>query len=1144
MNLKTSYTLLSKLKLVLIIFLSSFSLELMSIPVLSLNDSSNEFIGCFEFYEEKEQILFKEVLNVGTENWTLIQDCNYSNLGHKKSPYWFRIEIENKQKIDKEIYFELKFPLLDLIELYYLNESGQFKKIVSGDFFPFHTREIGVKNFLFKIPFFENKNQLLYVRIKTDSQVSLSHRFWKVNGVIENSYNENLFHGIYFGMLFAAFIFNAFLSIAFRERTLYLYSAFLVISAFSTSILFGFSMKYLWPEFPLLNEFSPLILNFGYIVFNSFTSTYLDLKHEIKLLDKILKILSFLSISILIVFIFIGYRQSVIILNWLVLSTTVLYTYAGIKLSLRKNINAYFYLLGFGFYFLGTLIVPLAILGFLPRNFFIPYGIQISFLFQIIVLSSSFGYRVFLVKRKEEMNEKTLIEEQKKSIEALKRIDVLKEEFLVNTSHELKTPLHGIIGISESILSDTSGKITELTKKNLELIISSAFRLSNLINDILDFSQINSNSILLEKKALDLSSIVEFTFAILNPLAKPKHLKLLNLIPPDFPRALGDENRIGQVMLNLVGNAIKFTEEGEVKVEGKIINSNRVLVSIIDTGIGIPTEKQKIIFERFTQLEFETTRVYGGTGLGLSISKKLIEIHGGELIVRSELGAGSCFSFDLEISNSDFSNIKPNLKNFYPTIESKNLITDKFSQQKTRILIVEDEPIIMSLIEGHLQIENYFLYKAYDGIEAKKILDSNLPKPDLILLDIMLPKMNGYEFCRYVRKTYSGNEIPIIMLTARNSMNDLVLAFEYGANDYISKPFSRNELNARIKSHIELKKLYEKLEEKVKEKTTDFLKQKEIAIKANQMKDKYLTIVSHDLKSGVLNVRNLLTMLVENFHNVGEVDKIRYLSEGKIALENSYQFVKNLLDLNRFESGMIEPKLSYLNFYDIIEKVTLSLKFLMEAKNIKLVKTIDEHMIFLGDENLLFQVFNNLINNSIKFSENNSSIEIKIERTNEGYQVLVKDHGIGISNETLEELNKGSSIPSTLGTQLEVGSGIGLGIVSEIVKLHNGEMIVRSQKNLGTEVLIQFTYFDELAIIELDKPEEISNIRKKLFQEKIFSIFSRNSIETLDLLLRFIPNHLYISDNNLSKVERIQELQNANPELIALKIHFLFDNSK
>ena len=445
--------------------------------------------------------------------------------------------------------------------------------------------------------------------------------------------------------------------------------------------------------------------------------------------------------------------------------------------------------------------------------------------------------------------------------ESLKRLDRLKDQFLANTSHELKTPLNGMIGIAESLLEGAAGPLTDTQRKNVAMIAASSHRLTVLVNDILDFSQLQNQQLSIQRKPIGIFSSVSVVLALSHPLTKHKSLTLHNNVPKDLPLAYADENRLQQILLNLVNNAIKFTTEGTVTLSAKRIDDvagkpQQIAVSIRDTGIGIASDRIAHIFQPFHQGEntgvdtgFNTVENtarhhYGGTGLGLSITQHLVELHQGEIWVESSLGEGSTFTFTVPVASADSAAntaaglLAPGASNSAEVVQVRSLrkraglsaglvdireynssapsgSAEENAEDSTsnpnrfNILVVDDEPINVQVLRNHLSLENYSVTHALNGQAALDLLTQRQQSGqvfDLVVLDVMMPQMSGYEVCQKLREIHPAHELPVVMLTAKNQITDLMTGFRFGANDYMTKPFSKDELLTRIRSHLYLSK--------------------------------------------------------------------------------------------------------------------------------------------------------------------------------------------------------------------------------------------------------------------------------------------------------------------------------------------------
>ncbi len=383
--------------------------------------------------------------------------------------------------------------------------------------------------------------------------------------------------------------------------------------------------------------------------------------------------------------------------------------------------------------------------------------------------------------------------------------DTLKDQFLMTTSHELRTPLHGILGIAEALASGANGVISVEQKYQVDIIISSGRRLNDLVDDLLDYHKMRYGNLKIKTRAVDASSATRSVIELSAHLLGNKPVKIVNQIPKEALWVCADVQRLEQILYNLLGNAIKFTNEGKIVISALQVNDN-VQFQIMDTGQGIGSDQLEHIFEPLTQGTHAPSNYRQGAGLGLSISSQLIELMNGHIYVSSQPMIGTTFCFTLpkataeQICQSNQSRdihfeISPpmSLKPCESTHSVDNL-------EAPLILVVDDEPINLRILNSYLKNEGYRVLTVNDGLSALEAVRNETP--ELILLDIMIPDMSGYDVCVKLRKTYDHATLPIIMLTALNQTEDRLKGFASGANDFLSKPFNQKELLARITAHL------------------------------------------------------------------------------------------------------------------------------------------------------------------------------------------------------------------------------------------------------------------------------------------------------------------------------------------------------
>ena len=702
----------------------------------------------------------------------------------------------------------------------------------------------------------------------------------------------------------------------------------------------------------------------------------------------------------------------------------------------------------------------------------------------------------------------------------LKSLNDLKDDFLAITSHEIKTPLNGIVGLTDGIVNNNTNLDIEL-REDLFLVNSSAKRLSNLVNDMMTFSKLKNNDIVLQKKAVNISNIVKMVIKFSQVSLNNKKVTITNLIDKNAPYVFGDEDRIQQILYNLLSNAIKFTHEGGIKLSYELKDSF-LYIYVADTGIGIPEHKLHKIFNRYEQGEGISEK-YGGTGIGLYVTKELIEKHGGNIKVYSVIGQGSEFTFTLplctekeRISNTEGNiyddhneesieilaeyskplEVKPNIVSI--SVEEVKKIIDKNvnlgNQDQYKILIVDDEYVNRKVLKNYLSMDTFKILEASSGNEALRLIEENVDL-DLVILDMMMPDILGYEVCEIIREKYSIFELPVLIMTADSKVENLVISFECGVNDYLKKPFNKQELLSRINTLILVKHSVKQALLLVNElgiaknqvevlnvQSVKTSRRVEELIEYDKVKTEFFANMSHELRTPLNVICSTIQLLrsLDASRNLGD-EKIKYYIN--IMNQNSLRLLRlinNIIDTTKIEGEYIKLHLKNGDIVYIVEEISQSVAEYIKNHGITLIFDTDvEEKIIAFDEEKIERIILNLLSNAVKFTERNGSILVNVYDKGDFIEISIKDTGAGIPKDKLDFIfERFAQIDKSTSRQNE-GSGIGLALVKSLVEMHDGKISANSEEGKGSEFIITLP----VRIVN-SEAEENSLKNKKVFATK------------------------------------------------------------
>ncbi len=782
------------------------------------------------------------------------------SFGFSPSVFWARLQIEN-QSTENE-WFALVRPsylqTVDQIDLYLPQPDGGFRQYRDGECVPDAKTmipEIHTPSFKIDLP--PGQRQTLYFRIVDEGLIYLPFELYNQQSLL--LYQKDFF--IWLGLLGAFsffFLYNLMIYWSLRD-SVFIYFCLQLLS-FPMGI-FLLELNIILPELTVWwsNRIKELYPAYVFITWLLLAKSYFQINRQTPVLNLWIWTLLLMSLLGATAFFLLPYHWCLQTWAWqgiiVTLSTLVIAIIYRIKGFRARR----YFLEGCSFAFLTHCIRTFDLLGIISIHFFENHWNLEAANSAIALLLVSFA----LIDRYN-INRKELIAVQQSAVKSLQQAEKAKDEFLANTSHELRTPLSGIIGLTEDLLMRCKNNVTTGWQPQLMIIVHSARRLTTLIDDILDTTRIRQGKLQLAVKPVDFKSILKLVAALCRPLTDPEKVQIQTEASEEPLLVMADEDRLQQILINLIKNAIAFTPEGLIRITAEK-EEKFLKVSVIDTGIGIAEEQQSVIFDRFTQLDGSMERASGGIGLGLTITRQLVELQGGRIAVKSSPGKGAHFCFtlplaaeDIRISSGTARGERMDIAVAIPSPATLPVPSSHGSQKRdsAQILIVDDEQISLHVLHNHLTTSGYNVTSARDAFEAGALLKI---KPfDLVVLDIMMPRKNGYAFCMDLRRDFDPTELPVIMLTARSRSEDIVKGFDCGVNDYLTKPVNRIELLTRIQTCLKLKYLADLLRENVQ--------LKEEIIRRRRVEHQ-LNGVNHQLV-GLLNLWETALLLVDEHNQI------------------------------------------------------------------------------------------------------------------------------------------------------------------------------------------------------------------------------------------------------------------------------------
>ncbi|WP_299249019.1 hybrid sensor histidine kinase/response regulator [uncultured Lacinutrix sp.] len=712
------------------------------------------------------------------------------SVGFSTDNYWLTFDLENSSNTPEIYYLQTARPVTDVANLFQVANKNNITEFKSGDAIAFSERQVEHRKTIFKIELPKNSTQQFYLHLRSDGEtlnlplvLHTESQFWKSN------YTEQLFLGFFYGLLFLATVVYLFFYTSLSNKTFLYYSIYVFSIALLQSALDGLIFQYLLPSAGFINDRAVLITA---LFSNFFLLKYCEYFLKVESISKTIKIAFKILYGIIIVLgvlLFINNETKAMVypmsnVNGLMSLILILVTLFYSRYKDHKIDT--FFSAGIFFLVIGLMGFVMNNLSLLPNNFVTLNSAKFGITFEVIFLSLSMTNLIKDLRLEKE-------ESQMLALSKSEEVSELKSYFMSNISHELRTPINAIMGIAEDELDR---RLDPESKKNFEVIKHASLSLLSNINDILDFEKIEKGELKLRKEVFNPKEVVTQISKNWQRTAESKGLKYTLSISDSIPYKIeGDVERFTQVVNNVLSNAVKFTAYGKIdcaiKATEKENGLSEIIVNILDTGVGISTDKKLNVFNSFGQMRLNDKRSFGGVGLGLSIVKYLIDLFGGTITIDSDEGRGTNVLMKMEFKIIEQVNTK-----FKDSIAGVDI-------NALKVLVVEDNlmnQMIMRKMLNNLSITDYKL--AANGKEALYLLENNAF--DIILMDLQMPIMDGYETTVIIRNNPPGNinkNIPIIAVTADATDTARQKVMDVGMNDYITKPVNRELLSRKINEH-------------------------------------------------------------------------------------------------------------------------------------------------------------------------------------------------------------------------------------------------------------------------------------------------------------------------------------------------------
>lgn len=750
----------------------------------------------YVFEDVRGDASIDDIVSPALERSFIQHDQSVLNAGYSRSVFWLRLDLEYRPQRLSGAHpwlLELAYPPLDHVELYEQGADGRFQLAQrTGDALPFDSRQIRQHNYLFELQLQPGEPKRIYLRLESQGSIQAPLTLWAPNAYLEQQPGRIYVLGIIYGVLLVMLVYNLFIYLSVRDTSYLYYILYIASFGLYQVSVNGAGIQYFWPDNPWwANAATPFLIGSAALFGCQFARSFLHTAEHSPWVDRGLISLMAGGAMVMILALTISYATALRLATYLALCFTVLVFAAGILAWLRGMRVARYFIFAWTAFLAGGAINTLMVLGYLPNVFLTMYASQIGSAIEVSLLSLALADRINAMKEERAR----ILQDASYKLEALNQeladSNRFKDEFLATVTHELRTPMNGVIGSLE--LMQTVKMDVELEQYQ-KTAAASARDMMRMVNDILALTELQAGKLYPRRQTFSLRSLFDDLQAQYAPRAEEKGLTFELSLDDSLPDILeGDADKLAQALGYLLDNAVKFTHAGKVSLQ--VMAADRagdtlpLRVQVSDTGIGFDPD-ENLLYQRFRQLDGSMTRKYGGLGIGLSLCRQLIELLGGSLEHHSVPGQGSRFRLEVPLTQPQ------QVANAMPRPARGPVSKALRAPQQCTVLVVEDNAINQLVTRGMLLKLGYRVRTADNGVEALELLRSD--KVDAVLLDCQMPIMDGFATCRALRNLPGCAEVPVLAITAHSHSGDRERCLAAGMSDYLAKPVKFDELRVLL----------------------------------------------------------------------------------------------------------------------------------------------------------------------------------------------------------------------------------------------------------------------------------------------------------------------------------------------------------